>query len=93
LNKSEKIFPDTQSSTALTQKTPPSQKVNLISFHAWRRHSRKNLQAESFAQVKPPDISVFNQFGGRAAAQDFPFRHNVSAISDAERFADVMVGD
>jgi hypothetical protein len=52
-----------------------------------------NLQAESFAQIKPPHIRVFNQFRRRAAAQNFPFRHNISAVGDAESFADIVVGN
>ena len=51
------------------------------------------LQLEVVAQVNALDLGVAAQFARRTLAEDAALRNDVGAVGDAERFADVVVGD
>ena len=51
------------------------------------------VQSELGPQINPADLVVGGQAVGRAALENDAAVHDVGAIGDAERFADVVIGD
>src|SRR5438105_8148856 len=51
------------------------------------------VQSELSPQINPPDLFVGGEAGRRAALENDAAMHDVGAISNAQRFTDVVIGD
>ena len=51
------------------------------------------VQAELCPQINPPDLLIRRKAFGRAALEDAAVVDDVGAVSNAQRFTDVVVSD
>src|SRR5688572_19403092 len=62
-------------------------------YNAIAHQSLVTLHPELLAKIKSSNLGIFCQVARLSGAKYFPFGHDVGAIGDAERLADIVIRD
>ena len=63
------------------------------SYVGEKMESESALKRKSFAKIQTTDIRIDNKVSGPAGSQDLSVSENIRTVSDAERFAYVMISN